>query len=72
MVRTPLGILANTAPLADVFASQETVALLHERAKRAVARGHDVVRRIQRPAPADSNLAAFHQAFYFFGRCHSF
>ena len=72
MVCAPLGILAQPAPLADVFAAQEPVTLLHKCAKRAVALGHDVVRRIQRVAATYANLAALHQAFYFFGRCHAF
>jgi hypothetical protein len=67
-----LGILANPAPLADVFTAQEPVTLLHKRAQRAVALGHYVVRRVQRIAATDSDLAALHQSFHFLGRCHVF
>jgi hypothetical protein len=72
MARTPLGILAQSAPLADVFSAQEPVAFLHKRAKCAVALGHDVVCFIQRTATSDANLAALHQEFNFFCRRHEF
>jgi hypothetical protein len=69
MVRTPLRILAKPAPIADVFATQEPVALLHKCADRAVAFGHDVVRRIERITTAYADLASLHQAFNIF-RCY--
>jgi hypothetical protein len=73
MVRTPLGILAKPASLADVFATQEPVTFLHKRTKRSVALGHDVVRRIERISSADSYLAPLHQAFNSFRCCpHAF
>jgi hypothetical protein len=73
MAPTPLGIFAQTAPLADVFTAQKPVTLLHKRAECAVASGHDVVCLVERISPAHSDLALFHQAFYGFGcRCHAF
>jgi hypothetical protein len=67
MFRTPLAVLAQPAPLADKLPVQEPVTLLHKCTYHAIALGHDVVRRVQRIAPADSNLASLHQAFGIFG-----
>ena len=67
MVRTPLGILAKPAPLADVFTSQEPVALLHQCAKSAVALGHDVM-RLSHLARSNADLAALHQRIHFGAR----
>jgi len=72
MVRTPLRILAQSAPLADIFAAQESVAFLYECAQRAVAIGHNVVRLIKCAATSDADLASFHQALNLFGRSHEF
>jgi hypothetical protein len=69
-----LSVLSQSAPLADKLSAQHPVTLLHKRTNRAVALGHDVMRRIKRTTTANANLAAFHQSFRVFGlyRGHEF